>query len=87
MNAIEYMGVTEITIDFADLDNMREVMEKYHDTETMLVGENTDGEMTLTSIFEDYIVLVTYQNNYWVRKNIFHWDGTVEELFDGKWEE
>lgn len=75
-----------IAIDFADLEAMREVMEKHHTTKTMLFGENMDGEKTNASIFKDRIILVTYQNNHWVRKNILHWDGTIEELFDGKWE-
>lgn len=75
-----------IYIDFQDLAAMRKVMDKYHTTKTMLFGENDDGEMTTTSIFKDKIVLVTYQSNHWVRKNILHRDGTIEELFDGKWE-
>lgn len=75
-----------IRIDFSDLKAMCEVMDKYHTTETMLFGENEEGEMTTTSIFDDAIVVVTYQKNHWVRKNILHRDGTIEELFDGKWE-
>ena len=75
-----------IKIDFQDLTAMRKVMDEYHTTETMLFGENTEGEMTTTSIFKDKIVLVTHQKNGWVRKDILHRDGTREELFDGKWE-
>lgn len=75
-----------IEIDFNDLYAMRKVMDEYHTTETMLFGENEDGEMTTTSIFKDKIVLVTYQNNHWTRKNILYRDGTMCELFEGKWE-
>ena len=75
-----------IRIDFSDLKAMREVMDKYHTTETMLFGKTEEGEMTTTSIYKDKIVHVTYQNNHWIRKNIYHRDGTVEELFEGKWE-
>ena len=75
-----------IRIDFSDLEAMCEVMDKYHTTKAMLLGENEDGEMTTTSIFEDEIVLVTFQSNHWVRKNILHRDGTIEEMFDGRWE-
>lgn len=78
--------ITSIEIDFTDHDAMCEVMDEYHTTRTMLLGKNEDGEMITASIFEDYIVLVTYQDNHWVRKNIYHRDGTIEELFDGKWE-
>lgn len=76
----------KIRIDFQDLPAMRKVMDQYHTTETMLFGENTEGEMTTTSIFEDRIVMETYQKNHWVRRNILYRDGTCEELFDGKWE-
>lgn len=76
----------KIMIDLQDLPAMRKVMDEYHTTKTMLFGENTEGEMTTTSIFQDRIVVVTYQKNGWVRKNILHRDGTMEELFDGKWE-
>ena len=75
-----------IKIDFQDLDAMRELMDKYHTTETMLFGKNDEGEMTTTSIFEDKIVHETYQNNHWIRKNILHRDGTIEEMYPGKWE-
>ena len=75
-----------IRIDFQDLDAMREVMDKYHTTKTMLFGKNDEGEMTTTSIFEDRIVHTTYQSNHWIRTNILHRDGTIEELYDGKWE-
>lgn len=75
-----------IKIDFQDLDAMRELMDKYHTTETMLFGKNDEGEMTATSIFEDKIVHETYQNNHWIRKNILHRDGTIEEMYPGKWE-
>lgn len=75
-----------IKIDFQDLPAMRKVMDEYHTTETMLFGENTEGEMTTTSIFEDKIVVVTYQNNHWVRKNTLYRDGSMDEMFDGKWE-
>ena len=72
----------KIRIDLSDLKAMREVMDKYHTTETMLVGENTEGETTTTSIFKDKIVVVTYQKNGWSRKNILHRDGSSEELYE-----
>ena len=75
-----------IEIDFSDHEAMCKVMDNYHKTQTMLFGENEEGEMTTASIFEDKIVLVTFQSNHWLRKNIYHRDGTVEEMFEGKWE-
>lgn len=75
-----------IRIDFSDRKAMYELMDEYHDIDTMLFGESDEGEMTTTSIFKDKIVHVTYQNNGWVRVNVLHRDGELEELFDGKWE-
>ena len=78
--------MNKIRIDFSNLKAMREVMDNYHTTDTMLFGESDEGEMTTTSIFEDRIVHVTYQNNHWIRVSILHRDGDIEELYDGKWE-
>lgn len=75
-----------IRIDFQDLPAMRKVMDEYHTTETMLFGKTENDELTLTSIFKDRIVLTTYQNNHWIRVNVLHRDGTIEELYEGKWE-
>lgn len=61
-------------------------MDKHHTIDTMLCGENSDGEQIHISIHEDAIIALTFQKNHWIRRNIYHRDGTVEELFDGKWE-
>ena len=74
-----------VEIDFSDLASIREAMDKYHTTETAMIGRNSDDEMTMVSISKDMVVLETYQKNHWVRKNYYHRDGTVEEMFDGKW--
>lgn len=81
------MSKNTITIDPRDLDSMIEIMDKYHETKTMLPGINEDGERTYASIFEDRIVIETYQKHHWVRKNVYWRDGTREELFDRKWED
>lgn len=75
-----------VEIDFSDLTSICEAMDKHHETKSALMGTNSEGELTLVSIFEDCIVLTTYQKNHWCRKNYFYRDGTVEELFEGKWE-
>ena len=79
--------MNNIHIDFSDPASLRAAMDKYHTTATMLPGVNTNGEHTTVSIFADRIVLVTYQNNGWVRKNFFDENGyPAGEMFDGKWE-
>lgn len=76
---------TSIKIDFYDVPAMVKIMDNYHSTKIMLFGKNDDGEMTTTSIFKDKIVVVTYQNNHWVRINTLYRDSSIEETFDGKW--
>ena len=77
--------ITGIEIDFKNHAAMCEVMDKYHTLETMLLGKNDDGEMVTVHIFKDHILTETFQSNRWIRKNYYHRDGTVEELFEGKW--
>lgn len=73
-----------ITVDPTDLEGMRKLMEEHGDSETAKFGRNELDEVVSISIFKDKIVVVTYQDNGWVRKNIYHYDGYSEELFDGK---
>lgn len=68
----------------SDIKSMQNLMNTYGKSDTMKIGTNELGEKVLISIFEDRIVVVTYQSNKWIRKNIYHYDGTSEELFEGK---
>lgn len=70
-----------IEINFSDLEAMKKVMDEYHTTNTMLFGENSDGEFTTTSIFRDKIVVVTYQENDYVCESTLHRDGTIEHIY------
>ena len=73
-----------IKFDPADLKGMRKLMEEHGDSETAKYGKNEFDEDIIISIFKDKIVVVTYQSNGWVRKNVYYPDGLREELFDGK---
>ena len=74
-----------IRIDFSNRKDMYKLMDNPPATDTRLIGKSDDGEMTFTSIFKDKIVHTTHQHNGWVRVNVLHRDGTLEELFEGKW--
>lgn len=65
--------------------DMNVLMDIYGDSDTMYPGVNENGETIHISIFKDYIVVMTFQENGWLRKNIYHRDGTREELFEGKY--
>lgn len=75
------------SFDSTDLDGMRQIMEKYGDSKTAFFGTNGEEETILISVFHDKIVVDTYQSNGWLRKNVYDYDGTCEELFEGKWTE
>ena len=64
----------------------KELAKNHNGYDTMLVGRNIDEETMELHILSDHIVIVTYQHNHWIRKNYYWTDGTVEEIFDGKWE-
>lgn len=70
--------------DLCDERDLLEVCDKYHHMETMLFGKTSEDEDMTISIHEDCVVTVVYQNNKWVRKNIYTVDA-VEELYEGKW--
>ena len=76
-----------MTIEFKwnDIDNLREIMNKYGDIDHMIFGENQDGEDQRISIGQENIFVDTFQNNGWVRRNVFWYDGTVEEIYLKKW--
>lgn len=73
---------TKIEIDFGNHDAVVAAMDKYHHLDTMIFGENSEGESQFISIYQDKIYVDTCQSNGWVRKNIYHRDGTVEEMYE-----
>lgn len=76
-----------MTIEFKwnDIDNLREIMNEYGDIDHMIFGENQDGEDQRISIGQENIFVDTFQMNGWVRRNVFWYDGTVEEIYLKKW--
>ena len=48
----------------------------------IMAGKNEHGENVIVEVSEDAKVTKTLQDNGWVRVNIEHKDGTVEELFE-----
>lgn len=69
-----------------DLQLMRNLMKKHGYSSNSFFGENVNGEQIELSIFTDKIMLRTYQHNGWSRLNIYHYDGTTEEIYEGKYE-
>lgn len=62
------------------------LMEKYGDSQTAFIGENVDGEMVMTSISHESIVIETHQSNGWVRQDWYDSNGDYEaEMYKGRW--
>lgn len=73
-----------IHLDPTNFESMVTLMDKYGDSDTLYPGTNENGETVHISIFHDKIVVVTFQKNRWIRKNVYWRDGTREELFEGR---
>lgn len=63
-----------------------DLMHHHEDYPEELFGKNQDGEMIGVSVNRDNIVVTTWQNNKWIRKDVYHLDGTQEEIYEGRWE-
>ena len=71
----------KLVIDYSDMKQMVDLMNRHEEFGTMLMGENSEGELVCTSINKDNVVVETYQSNGWIRKNVIHRDGAIEELY------
>lgn len=63
---------------------LRALMDELGDSKTMFPGTNELGERIFISIAHDNIVVVTLQQNGWIRRNTYWRDGSREESFDGR---
>lgn len=75
----------KIFIDFGDWEQLRFLMRKFGDTESMMPGKNESGESQSISFYPTRIVLVTFQNNGFERVNTYWYSGVQEETFNGRW--
>lgn len=59
-----------------------ELIEYLEGKEVPVFGKNENCENVIYTTDGEHVVVRTYQNNGWIRKNIYHKDGTVEEIFE-----
>lgn len=71
-----------MNIQINDMAARLKMMDNYKKYDTMLIGENHDGEMVCVSVFKDKVVVKTIQKNDWIRVNVFYRDGTTDELYE-----
>ena len=78
---IENKQKKEISFDPNDRKGMISLMQKADEFDQPWVGENNEGERVLISVNHDNITTQTFQNNGWLRENVYWDNGTREELF------
>lgn len=75
----------QLRVDFSDPKSVKDLMNNYSSVNTMLFGTNQDGETQTISIAKDSVVVVTYQNNHYVRTNHYDSNGIcVAEMYDSE---
>jgi hypothetical protein len=78
------MSSEQIVFNPHSLEDMIALMDAYGDSKTMFPGVNEDGETVHISIFYDKIVVMTFQNNGWHRKNIYRRGRNQRGVIRGK---
>lgn len=64
------------------MSDYEEMVAKYGLIEETKIGKNEDGEYVVVSIDKECACIRTLQKNGWMRINIYHKDGTIEEMFE-----
>ena len=76
-----------IKLDTDDLEGMIALMDELgSEPDTIYSGVNERGETLHISIFPDKISVLVFQGNGWLRRSVYHHDGTSEEIYEGRWE-
>lgn len=76
----------ELSKNFVTAEGRRKLMELYGDSKTSFRGSNSDGEAVDISISYSGIQLTTYQENGWLRVDVYDGMGHKEsERFEGRW--
>lgn len=65
-----------------DLYQLKWLVDKADYFDMPLAGVNEDGEDTMVEVTNDFVLVWTFQENGWTRKNYYYIDGTVEELYE-----
>lgn len=77
----------DIKLDTDDLEGMIALMDELgSEPDTIYSGGNESGETLHISIFPDKISVLVFQGNGWLRRSVYHRDGTSEEIYEGRWE-
>lgn len=77
----------DIQFDSTDFEGMCSLMDRHKEFSPMITTLNESGETMILDIEVAKITCIVYQHNHWIRRMVYWRDGTVEELYEGKWED
>ena len=78
----------DIKLDTDDRESLVALMDELgSETDTFYSGVNESGETLHISIFPDKISVLVFQGNGWLRRSVYHRDGTSEEIYEDRWEQ
>ena len=74
-------------LDTDDLNGMIALMDELGtDTDDVVYPDvNQVGDTIHISIFPNKISIRVFQENGWIRRSVYHRDGTSEEIYEGRW--
>lgn len=78
-------NMKSIEFDSTDRDGLVKLMNNNELYGHIILCINQNGESMHLSIQEDRIDAHVFQHNHWIRHMVYHRDGTVEEMYEGKW--
>ena len=82
MNTVKNNHNNEILINPCDYKSLLTLMNESEKYPNMLIGENERGETIWASILSNRIEIQTFQNNNWIRHNIYWKNGITEEMYE-----
>lgn len=78
-------NMKSIEFDSTDLDGLVKLMNNHELHGHIILCINQNGESMHLSIQEDRIDAHVFQHNHRIRHTVYHRNGTVEEMYEGKW--
>ncbi len=71
----------QVAFDPQNWKEITELIKRHEEFSEPWTGKNEEGETMQISVNKDNITVLTYQHNNWIRENVYHEDGTVEEMY------
>lgn len=68
-------------------DSVQDIIDRCRETGVWFgTGTNERGEDISIEVTDEYVDIMTFQHNHWIRVNEYYVDGSTCEMFEGRWE-